>query len=74
MHPCRYVQQEASLRSPSPCSPFSVEGGEGEEEGRERLLRQPSMDFLPGHAQGNPSLLSDAQELIKFIAQRCAAA
>ena len=64
----RYVQQEAMLCSPTPSSPVVVEGEEDEE--GDQLLRQSSMESLLDPAHYNTSLLEDARELIKFIAQR----
>ena len=63
--PHRLVQQEASLRSPSPCTPLAVDLGEGDES---RVVPTASLESLPGKT--HTSLLDDAQEIIKFIAQR----
>lgn len=63
--PHRLVQQEASLRSPSPCTPLAVDLEEGDEN---RMTSTASLEPLPGKAHA--SLLDDAQEIIKFIAQR----
>lgn len=67
--PYRLVQQEASLRSPSPCTTFPLDLGE-REEGKGHQVYSAALEFPPGNAQGNTSLIDDAHELIKFINQR----
>lgn len=63
------MQQEASLRSPSPCTTLPVDLGERDEsKGDEVYLAAP--ESLPGNTEGNTGLMEDAQELIKFITQR----
>lgn len=63
------MQQEASLRSPSPCATLPADLGEREEgKGDQVYLAAP--ESLPSDAEGNTGLMDDAQELIKFITQR----
>ena len=64
------MQQEASLRSPSPCTTLPVDLGERDESKADQVY-SAAPESLPGNnTEGNSGLMEDAQELIKFITQR----